>query len=267
MTEKIDSLLIFDVKGQMAHFRKFYTNSSSLSHDFPPRTTITGLIASLLGKQRDTYYEEFSSDRCKVSLSIRTSIRKIMQTVNYVRTKNLGELNASGGPTQTPLEIVLPLCFASEIKYRIFFHHSDKEGIIKDLKKVLKSKEILYPSYLGLTEFIAETAFVDYIEGDDIKLERTNQPIEVITIVNIERIQNKGLIFQDNASQVLRYVKEIMPLEFDRERRLKEKSSFIYEKNQGKAKLIIKGEYYKINYKDPENGVLSENIVFMENAK
>jgi len=267
MFERIENLLIFDIKGKMAHFRKFYTNASSLSYDFPPRTTITGLIAGLLGRQRDTYYEEFSSDRCRIALSIQTPTRKIMQTVNYMKVESLGDLNASGGPDQTPLEILLPLRFTSEIKYRIFFHHSDREGIMKDLREVLISDKPIYPPYLGLSEFIGETNFVDYAEGNKIEFHESEQAIEVTTVVNIERIKNKGLVFQRNATQVLQYVKDIMPLEFDEERRLKEKSSFIYEKNQRKAKLIIKGNYYKINYKDSENGELSENIIFMENKK
>jgi CRISPR-associated protein Cas5h len=267
MTERIKNLLIFDIKGRIAHFRKFYTNSSSLSYDFPPRTTITGLIAGLLGRQRDTYYEEFSSDKCRIALSIRTPTRKIMQTMNYIRTKSLAELNASAGHSQTPLEILLPLLFTSEIKYRIFSHHYDREGIMKDLREVLMSERPIYPPYLGLSEFIGKTNFVDHAEGNNIELHKSNESIEVTTVVNIERIKNRGLVFQDNANQVLQYVKEVMPLEFNKERRLKEKSSFIYEKNQRKAKLIIKDEYYKVNYEDPENGVLSENVVFMENVE
>ena len=49
-------LLVFDISGKFAHFRKYYTNSSSLTYLVPPRTSIYGLIAGILGLERDSYY-------------------------------------------------------------------------------------------------------------------------------------------------------------------------------------------------------------------
>ncbi|MFQ6061523.1 MAG: CRISPR-associated protein Cas5, partial [Thermoplasmata archaeon] len=80
------SMLIFDIRGRMAHFRKFYTNSSSLSYDFPPRTVICGLIAGILGMPKDSYYEDFSLNRCRIGVAIGSPLRKIVQTVNFIRT-------------------------------------------------------------------------------------------------------------------------------------------------------------------------------------
>jgi CRISPR-associated protein, Cas5h family len=72
-----EKVLVFDIKGPMAHFRKYYTNSSSLSYLFPPRTVVVGLIAGLLGlpserhtkEKRDIYYEKFDEKRCLVAVS------------------------------------------------------------------------------------------------------------------------------------------------------------------------------------------------------
>lgn len=66
-----DEVIIFDIMGRNAHFRKFYTNSSSLSYLVPPRTVIAGLIAGLLGlpserftnDEKETYYEKFKSGK------------------------------------------------------------------------------------------------------------------------------------------------------------------------------------------------------------
>ena len=44
--------VIFDIEGKFAHFRKIYTNSSSLSYLVPPRTTVQGIIAAMLGYER-----------------------------------------------------------------------------------------------------------------------------------------------------------------------------------------------------------------------
>lgn len=258
-----DKLLIFDIKGPAAHFRKFYTNSSSLSYTFPPRTAITGLVAGILGRERDSYYEELDSERCRVAISVRTPVRKIMQTVNYVRTKSPGELNLSAGHTQIPLEIVLPLKNSERINYRIYFYHSDE--VMHELKKILESDKFVYPPYLGISEFIAELNFIDFIENKQIsRLEDSTVPVEIATVINVEQISKGGLVFEPDSGKTLQYVKERMPLEFNLERKLKKASSFIYEKNQNKAKLKVKGYYYRINYQDPVETEITENIVFME---
>jgi len=260
----LDKLLIFDIQGPVAHFRKFYTNSSSLSYTFPPRTTITGLIAGMLGKERDSYYEDFGSEQCKIAISVRAPSRKIMQTVNYVRTKSLGELNLSAGHTQIPLEIVLPLKNFEKLKYRIYFYHSG-DKVLYELKEKLESNKSVYPPYLGISEFIAEVKFVDLIQGKQIlRFSNSVTPVELVTVVNVEQILEGGLVFEPSSGETLQYVKERMPLEFDSERRLRKGVSFIYEKNQNKIKLKIKDDYYKINYQDPQKGAMIENIVFME---
>ena len=263
MKTHIDRLLIFDIRGAMAHFRKFYTNSSSLSYSFPPRTTITGLIAGMLGIERDKYYEKFSCEKCKIGISVRVPIRKIMQTVNYIRTKSLGEINLSAGPTQIPLEIVLPLTDDEQLDYRIYFYHITE--LFDEFRKKLAAKKFVYPPYLGLSEFIAEIRFIDSIEDEGIEiLSNSSKPVDIVTPINAEQIQEGGLIFEYSSGKILQYIKERMPIEFTPERRIKKVGSFIYEKNNNMAQLKIKGNYYRIRYQDPEKGKLTENIVFME---
>jgi CRISPR-associated protein Cas5h len=55
-------IISFDVGGKMAHFRKYYANNTALSYTVPPRTTLMGLLAAILGRGRDTYYKEMASD-------------------------------------------------------------------------------------------------------------------------------------------------------------------------------------------------------------
>ncbi|KPA09783.1 CRISPR-associated protein Cas5 domain protein, partial [Candidatus Magnetomorum sp. HK-1] len=44
MPVSILKILSFRLNGRFAHFRKFYTNSSSLSYFVPPRTAIIGML-------------------------------------------------------------------------------------------------------------------------------------------------------------------------------------------------------------------------------
>jgi CRISPR-associated protein Cas5h len=47
------------------------------------------MIASMLGKERDSYYESFSTNYCKVGLQIKKPVRRVVQTVNYLNTDRI----------------------------------------------------------------------------------------------------------------------------------------------------------------------------------
>jgi len=159
-------ILIFDLSGKMAHFRKYYTNSSSLTYYFPPRTVIIGLIAGLIGKERDSYYEIFSKDKAYVGISVKSNIKKIIQTVNYIWAEKLSDLNLSKGQhTQIPLEIITPQNFDDSIKYRIYFYHKENE-IYERIIDAVKNKKIVYPPYLGIAEFAANIEFLDIVKPE-----------------------------------------------------------------------------------------------------
>ncbi|MDL1970977.1 MAG: type I-B CRISPR-associated protein Cas5b [Candidatus Desulfofervidaceae bacterium] len=259
----IDRLLIFDLTGKMAHFRVFYTNSSSLSYTFPPRTTITGLIAGILGYDNefgdDPYYEKFASSKCKIALSVKRPVRKVMQKVNYVRTKNLNEIDGSAGSTGIPLEILLPNDLKTPdglLQYRIYFYH-EEDDIFDMLTKAIINRNWHYPPYMGISEFIADVEFVALLKKEDIRY-LGEREAKLNTVVNTDLIQKASLHFVSSEGKSLRYLKEKMPLEFDNERRIKATADFIYEVNTGMAYLKIK-EACEVTYNS-----VKERIAFME---
>src|SRR5579875_287800 len=79
--------LLFQVRGAMGHFRKVFSNSTSLSYYFPPRTTVMGMIAAAMGKERDRYYEELN--QYEYSVSPLTGLRKLMFGETYLDTDNV----------------------------------------------------------------------------------------------------------------------------------------------------------------------------------
>lgn len=255
---KINDVLIFDIYGPVAHFRKYYTNSSSLSYAFPPRTVITGLVAGLLGWERDSYYDILSPQNCSVAVKLETPYRKIFQTVNYLFVKSLSELNGCSGHTQIPLELVVPSIGEKEIRYRIYFAHHD-EAIMNELASVLENRKYYYPPYLGLTEFIAKVEPVA-TKGVIISEIPPGEIVEVRTPVNKNCLQKGGIFFEIPDSDVpLQYLKERMPLFFLPGRKLGGIADFVFEKNQRPMRAILKTSAWKVKYLDNE-----ETIVFME---
>lgn len=148
-------------------FRKFYTNSSSLSYAFPPRTTIAGLIAGLLGYERDAYSEDLGPEQCDLAVSVRVPVRRVMQTVNYVMTearssvwaRNAGGFDGSAGGIQTPVEWVFPALDEPRLRYRIFVHHRDP-AFAERLSGTLRDGSYVYPPYLGMSECLGDVEHV-----------------------------------------------------------------------------------------------------------
>lgn len=268
----VNRLLIFDLKGSLAHFRKFYTSSSSLSYSFPPRTTLIGIIAAILGRERDSYYEEFNSDNCKIALSIRRPIRKIMQTVNYIRTKEedgftdvrkvIGKfIGKQIIKYPTPLELVLASRITDEVVYRIYFFHKE-DAITDSLYVALKKGRTEYPIYFGLSEFLANVELIADIPSQGIQERKTEDAVEIISVCNSEHIVE--FEFENiNANEPLQYVEEKMPLEFAEGRKIKRTANFVHEKNQQAIKGRMNISYIKVTYTE-KGQTLNEDVTFME---
>ena len=85
-----DRIIQLEISGTFAHFRKFYTNSSSLTYTIPPRTAVCGLLASICEMQRDSYYDVFSHENLGVGIAVTPGFmaKKTMQTLNYVNVES-----------------------------------------------------------------------------------------------------------------------------------------------------------------------------------
>lgn len=265
-TEQPEKVLIFDIKGPFAHFRKYYTNSSSLSYVFPPRTVVTGLIAGLLGypneraKTGEIYYELFNNNNCKIAVSLLTRIKKLMQTVNYIKTtKSKYSFEAlitgtRGAPTQIPLEILMSDSqIIQDITYRIYFYHAES-NIYSNLKKRLIEQKFVYPPYLGISEFLAS---IDYIAEGEIE-RYNNDTVEIKTVCRLDCVEP---IFEGNN---LQYLVEKMPTGFLNDRTPFKPENYIFDmKNRSiKVKLKNKNDANIVSYSD--NGcTIIENIMFM----
>ncbi|MFY9218677.1 MAG: type I-B CRISPR-associated protein Cas5b [Tepidanaerobacteraceae bacterium] len=254
--DKVDKILAFDLTGPMAHFRKYFTNSSSLSYDFPPRTTVIGIVAGILGLERDSYYEDFGSEKCRIAVKIKEATRSIQRTVNYISVKNANELNGCAGHTQIPLEIILPKDLDEDkLCYRIYFWH-ENEDIMKGLYDRLVNKAFVYPVSLGLSEFLGNIENV--YECNVVEIKKPLDFVNISTVCNLNNIEHRGL--DVSTGEVTRqYIKEIAPVYFTADREDMLPGEFVYERNGKDIRAKLKSHYFSVQ--DIE---VTENIVFME---
>lgn len=252
----MDKLIIFDISGPFANFRKFYTNSSSLTYIVPPRTVISGLIAGIIGKQKDTYYEEFSIENANIGIKPLTKIKKLTQTVNYYNI----EIKNRTLRYQVPLEILVPEKKNELVSYRIYFYHKE-ERIFNDFLSRLKNKRFIYNPYLGITEFLANINFVSSLDNKSVKKVEVNEE----DFIEVEGCFNKKYIIELDTFSSPHVVIDRMPIQFKENRELDLFGEYIVEKNCSTIKVKLKKEVplYKIKYSF--NGeTKEENIIFME---
>jgi CRISPR-associated protein Cas5h len=211
------------------------------------------LVAGLLGEERDTYYEKMNAAHCKIALSLKTPVRKIMQTMNYINAKNysadvLLSDNPNFGHVQIPLEIICPVD-DTEISYRIYI---SCEFIHERLKERLENNFFVYPPYLGITEFLGE---IEYIPEGTINEIPFEKPVKLNSVCRKSAIVDRGLKFEDAAAQ---YLIEKMPADFSGNREVTRYEEYILEKNGKAIVASLKEPAYQVSY--PGN---SENIIFM----
>ncbi len=248
MEHVIDRIIVVDLKGAMAHFRAFYTNSSSLTYSFPPRTVVTGMLAGIMGLPRDSYYDRFNCQSCKLGISILSPFRKIMNTLNYSYMKSATHFFINQGQhLQVQFETIIPeenSALWGELIYRIYFWHSDKE-IMDEIKYRSQQKRYKYPPFMGISEYTAELEFVEEINGNRIQETQSEDYEDFATILNADLISEYGLEFK-NGDQTLQYMKETMPLEFKSDRSNKSMGKFIFEKNLQKVRAKVKSSFIRI---------------------
>lgn len=139
--------IAFNINGKMAHFRKYYSNSTALSYMIPPIMTVKGMVAGILGYERDSYYEMFSKQRCKVGLVVQSPIKKMTQTMNLLKVESLRDLSGAGlNRTQNDTEFIIPRDIRDGlVSYRIFFHH-EQEQLMEELCSLLCTEQPCYRS-------------------------------------------------------------------------------------------------------------------------
>ena len=241
-------LVAFDLVGPMAHFRKFYTNSSSLSYHVPPRTTLMGVIAALLGWRRDTYYQRLSLDKARIGVALRAPVRTIIQTVNLLQTK-LEDWHGREARTQIPAEWVLPKETApsSLLRYRVFFQHEDA-GITRSVAERVSIPRYAYPLFLGAAFCPAWVENGRLYEEDEIRWASDTQPALVDTVVLTNRITESSRLVAPG----IRILPDQMPLDFHPDRTLRAVASVLWEDNGKPLRLSVTGTRFHLP-DDPPN--------------
>lgn len=240
-SEKMEKIIIFDIWGDYAHFRKFYTTTSPLTFSFPPRTAISGIISAILGIDKKEYLKYFLKRDAYIGL-------KIMDTVKTIR---IGENLLDTKKTPSSFFIIeqrKPIRFEllKDAKFRIYFYHSDN-NIYSNLIDLLSNHKTVYTISFGLSEFLANYSYIGEFGISEKKNYNSN-------VIYIDSVIPTDLVKKVEFNNSKEYFIINQPSEMTENRIVTEFREYIFEKNGESLSVVIE------NYYELENG---EKIVFL----
>jgi len=227
--------VIFDIEGTFAHFRKFYTNSSALTHTVPPRTTLMGLIAGMIGEERGSYYEALASDKLLFAVKKNRGTHSLTQTLNYWKVDSSGELMNPKMHTQIPFEILVG--DDGPVSYRVVAASEDG-ALMDELGRRIRMNRFVYPPSLGTAFFQADVAYVAEHEVTAVEAEGK---VTIDSIVPVEAVEALDL-------DCNRIIREKMPRDFEPDRTVRQAIPYLVDERGQAIRLLLKkgGSYQRI---------------------
>jgi CRISPR-associated protein Cas5h len=225
-------VLAFDIKGDYAHFRKFYTTTSPLSFSFPPPPTIAGILGALYGTTKETnqHLKIFGTDQCLLAIRILSPVKKVRMGINLIDTKTSWQPTVR---TQIRTE------FVKAPHYRIYFAHQDRQ-IYTDVLNLVRAHCSVYTVALGLSELLADFQFQGEYQAEPVT---AAEPVEIVTPITEENLHPNGLVIETGK----KYIKEKIPMVMNTERIVEKYDNVIFEADGKPLRAAVKNCYQLAN--------------------
>lgn len=264
-------IIQFDISGKFAHFRKYYANNTALTYSLPPRTTVMGILAAILGRSRDSYYEEFSSDKILIGIAIKTPIKKNFHRLNFLSIKSLGDFKKSfesdfrgmaGNSIQTPFEVVTGLDLQKDdVCYRIFVAcHTTGKETFQALKGALLDSNQVFAVTLGTANFNAFINRVVCYEDVQVTEKQADKEFfEFDSAVNSDLVDE--ISFEKDEKLMSFIEEELLPADFvaNNNRELSKMNRVLYTTAGLPLKVKVSGKVFILT-----NQLVTQTIQFLD---
>ena len=237
-----DRFIAFDVWGDFAHFKKYYTTSSPLTFSIPPRTAIIGLVSAIVGLNKaifgsdmDEYLAYMTRDKAYIAVRLLNPIKKIRLGMNLINTKDGYWIPVKRGSHEPRTQIRFE--FLKDPKYRLYFSHQDPE-LHKALLQNLKKHKSVYTPYLGISELIANFEYIGEFSVSEMPRESDSIPVVTVLPLDIAALDTKKLLRPG-----YKFFKECIPTEMQPGRVVTEYREVLYEIEGKPIYAKVKGAF------------------------
>lgn len=249
-------ILVFDIWGDYAHFKKIYATTSAVSYLVPTKPTLYGYIGAIVGLQKfdNDYLRHFANKSCLLGLSLLGSVTletrfsdageggnaAVMRRMGINLRAQLGPRKVGDSPKPTLVELVY------RPKYRVYVHHRDLDLYLK-LKTNLEEHRSVYTPTLGLAGLLSNFHF----SGEfDVLPKSENVAVPIHSVIPKKQFLSfDNRMFEDEEREFAIVEQSMFAIEMDTGRNVTERDDLLLERT-GKPILAKVNQYYPINGKN-----------------
>lgn len=225
-----EEVLVFSLKGALAHFRQPDTTATHATYPFPPRPTIHGLLASILGINFDIGEgEAFLQENHLVGLALLNPVRTVSAQMSM---HGKGFTSGSGTFNRlTTIELLVS-------PHYLVYYTGSRLG---ELAQRIKSGQSVYHTYLGSAYCLTFPTYQGLYQAA--KVVPDGKPLNLSTVIPQEAVQEVAFEPGDNYA-----VARALPYRHIGGRIFEQTINVLYETN-GRPLRIIAEQNRKINCK------------------
>jgi len=235
-------VLVFDIWGQYAHYKKIYATTSAVSFVIPPKTSLYGYIGAILGleKEQNAYLGYFQDKCCLMAIKVCRPI--VMQRINTNLRPNLGRIVKNRKPTTIE--------YVYQPRYRVYFTHQDL-SLYQRLQQALIQQSCVFTPTLGLANLLSKFEY----QGEFNAIKHFAESAQ-----NIHSVIPKEYLIKFSADHLVENGNEIIEqgmytVEMNRHRETTERTDIILDRT-GKAIPAYVTHFYKVDNTTHDNIIL-----------
>lgn len=181
--------LSLTLSGDWGHFRRIDRTVSKQTYRIPPRTTLAGLLAGIVGVGRDGYYDLFQPSNSALAIELVAPVRTVPMPSLGLGTNPDETFDAAGGTGRKTVKARFPdstddrqlhsYHYLVNPRYRLHVATEDP-AFYGTLRDRLTSGTSYYPPTLGLSEL---NASVDYHGERSVNPIASDEPVSVTSIL------------------------------------------------------------------------------------
>lgn len=157
------SCLSLTVRSTWGHFKRVGRSVTKQTYRIPPRTTVAGMLAAIVGSNRDSYYDVFAADTSAIAITSLSDIRTLNIPTTGLGTDPKQSVTGTAGGSGQKYSLTYQRTegdrqlHAYEVladpAYRIDVALQDEE-YYQTLRERLVSEEYYYVPSLGKSEYL-----------------------------------------------------------------------------------------------------------------
>ncbi len=253
------NILTFELSGKFAHFRKYYANNTALSYFVPPRTSLMGMIAAVMGYPRDSYYETLCSEHLRIGLRVLAPMKKRIHRVNWLKVEGAMDFRGRQQHTQTPFELVSGLNPVDDlVRYRVYMAAAKGgESTFEQICEVMQRNKQVFAITLGPANLGGSISNIQLSKASQ-AIQDPSRFVDFHSAINAELVE----AIEWDQQKKLRVEEELLPADFiaNNNRELRKMVRILYATDGQPLRVKFSGESWMVPVSEDQ----VEQISFIE---